>query len=98
LRELPEETEKRSPEFDTCRQGDSHSRSRRDCFRGLGSMCAAAGSSTSSTSNHLGTSPPHLVAHVTVPSIPDATFTAILDCGCSQSFIPSDLVSKFRLS
>ena len=61
-------------------------------------MCAAAGSSTSSTSNHLGTSPPHLVAHVTVPSIPDATFAALLDCGCSHSFISSDLVSKFRLS
>jgi hypothetical protein len=50
-----------------------------------------------SAMNSLETTPQHLIASILVPLIPDTQFSALIDCGCSHSFISSDIVSKFSL-
>ena len=52
---------------------------------------------TAEASNTLGTSPQQLIASLTVPSIPNITFSALIDSGCSHSFISSEIVSKHHL-
>jgi hypothetical protein len=51
----------------------------------------------SSTPNIIGTSPQHLIATISVPSISDSSFSALIDCGCSHSFISSDLVAEYNI-
>ena len=51
-----------------------------------------------STSSNIGIATQHLIAHLSIPSIPSVTFAALIDCGCSHSFISCDIVSKYSLS
>ena len=50
-----------------------------------------------STSNASELSPKHLIALISVPSIPNTSFQALIDSGCSDSFISSETVTKYSL-
>jgi Retroviral aspartyl protease len=60
------------------------------------STCAVANSSM--VVKTLATSPQHLIAKVSNPKISSSNvFSALIDCGCTNSFISCDLVTQYAL-
>ena len=50
-----------------------------------------------SSSISSGINPQHLIATITIPTIPSVSFSALVDCGCSHSFVSTDIVSRYSI-